>query len=1122
MGFGHWSILEGSRNPFMAAEHRATVCAASRKAPGGPYERSERAAVGRMLCLLLLLSVLPVDLCSPAQPHIVFLLADDMGWDDVSFHGSSQIPTPNLDTLAADGVILNGLYAQSSCTPSRAALMTGRYPIRTGMQGIPLQLSEPWGLPLDVRILPQYLKDLGYETHLVGKWHLGAYMETLTPTFRGFDSFYGFYSGEEDYYSHKATYANYTGLDFWLNTEPRWVDNGTYSTTLYTQRAQYLILNRQKEKPLFLLMSYQAPHGTGGDMLPLQAPQENTDKFSYIGEQSRIIFAGMMDALDQSVGEVFQTLNEAGMLENTVVIFSSDNGGTPFGSHSSRSFNWPLRGTKMSVWEGSTRVPAFVWSPLLARRRRVSHQLMHFTDWLPTLYKIAGGDVASLEDMDGLDMWRHLSTGAPSPRTEMLYNIHSVGPESSVAAVRTSQYKLVLEKTAANSGRYATAGGRRPHDDLDQLLAQSTTATVLRDLYKTDSLRFPRGWRQRATLTCGQNIRENFAPGDGVFLFDIIKDPCELNNLADSLPEVVSALKKRIYAYRVIAVPVRNKPSDPASFPDKHNGTWAPWVKPSYSGAVGGTMVCPTLLVLVLPVVLCSSAHPHIVYLLADDMGWDDVSFHGSSQIPTPNLDALAADGVILNSLYAQPSCSPSREALMSGRYPIRTGLHGLPIQASEPWGLPLDVRILPQYLQELGYETHLVGKWHLGAFMETLTPTFRGFNSFYGFYNGEEDYYTHSATFANHTGLDFWLNTEPRWEDKGIYSTTLYTQRAQYLIRHRQKEKPLFLFLSYQAPHGTEGPIPLEAPQENIDKFPYIGEESRTIFAGMLDAMDQSIGEVFQTLGEAGMLNSTVVIFSSDNGGTPFGSHSSRSFNWPLRGTKMSVWEGSTRVPAFVWSPLLTRRRRVSHQLMHFTDWLPTLYKIAGGDVASLGDVDGLDMWEHLSTGAPSPRTEMLYNTDTLDPKSTVTAIRNSRYKLVLDRTEEDNGRYPTAGGRRPHNDLDRLLVQSTAAAVLRDLYKTDRLRFPRSWRRRATLTCGRSIGKNFSPDDAVFLFDIIKDPCELNNLAESLPEVVSDLMRRIDAYRAEAVPMGNKPSDPAAFPELHNGTWAPWVTPS
>ncbi|KAK8777606.1 hypothetical protein V5799_029050, partial [Amblyomma americanum] len=309
------------------------------------------------------------------------------------------------------------------------------------------------------------------------------------------------------------------------------------------------------------------------------------------------------------------------------------------------------------------------------------------------------GDVASLEDVDGLDMWRHLSTGAPSPRTEMLYNIHSVGPESSVAAVRTSQYKLVLDKTAANSGRYPTAGGRRPHDDLDQLLAQSTTATVLRDLYKTDSLRFPRGWRQRATLTCGQNIRENFAPGDGVFLFDIIKDPCELNNLADSLPE--------------------------------------------------------------------------------------------------------------------------------------------------------------------------------------------------------------------------------------------------------------------------------------------------------------------------------------------------------------------------------------------------PTL---SGGDVASLGDVDGLDMWEHLSTGAPSPRTEMLYNTDTLDPKSTVTAIRNSRYKLVLDRTEEDNGRYPTAGGRRPHNDLDRLLVQSTAAAVLRDLYKTDRLRFPRSWRRRATLMCGRSIGKNFSPDDAVFLFDIIKDPCELNNLAESLPERKRNLDKHQD----------------------------------
>ncbi|KAH7943432.1 hypothetical protein HPB52_008158 [Rhipicephalus sanguineus] len=189
------------------------------------------------------------------------------GWDDPSFHGSSQIPTPNLDALAADGVILNNFYVLPACTPSRSAFMTGRYPIRMGTQGYPVDIGQPWGLPLDIRILPEYLRDLGYE-----------------------------------------------------------------------------LISRK----------------------------------------------GMIDTVDESVGKLFETLQEAGMLDNSVVLFSSDNGGTPFGDHSSRSFNWPLRGLKMSVWEGSTKVPAFVWSPLLKEKQRVSNQLMHLTDWFTTFYRLAG------------------------------------------------------------------------------------------------------------------------------------------------------------------------------------------------------------------------------------------------------------------------------------------------------------------------------------------------------------------------------------------------------------------------------------------------------------------------------------------------------------------------------------------------------------------------------------------------------------------------------------------------------------------------------------------------------------------------------------------------------------
>ncbi|KAL3223820.1 hypothetical protein MRX96_027128 [Rhipicephalus microplus] len=533
---------------------------------------------------------------------------------------------------------------------------------------------------------------------------------------------------------------------------------------------------------------------------------------------------------------------------------------------------------------------------------------------------------------------------------------------------------------------------------------------------------------------------------------------------------------------------------------------------------MAATIPCLCLLYsLFLPAVQCFTRQPHIVFILADDMGWDDVSFHGSSQIPTPNLDALAADGVILNNYHAQPACTPSRAALMTGLYPIRTGLQGLALDVGDPWGLRSDVRILPQYLKDLGYETHIVGKWALGYYMTKLTPTCRGFDSFYGYYSGEENYYTHSVTYENHTGLDFWLNRDPILSANGSYSTTLYTERAKHLIRNRDKSKPLFLFLSYQAPHGAGDPEPFQAPQENIDKFPYIGEKNRTIYAGMVDALDQSVGEVVKALSDARMLQDTIIIFSSDNGGQPWGFHTTRSINWPLRGSKGTVWEGGTRVPAFIWSPLLVRTQRVSYQLMHITDWLPTLYSIAGGSVHALGKLDGYNMWEHLCYGLGSPRVEMLYNIDYRFLNSS--ALRLWRYKLVLDGTGFMSERFPRPGGSRPHRDLDRLLHQSLAAKVLRGFYKRDHLHFPKQWRDRATLKCHVPPWARFRDKDAIHLFDIVTDPCELNNVARLHPEIVAIMKQRIEDYQATALPVLFEPKDPASFPEHHNGTWAPWA---
>ncbi|KAG0445171.1 hypothetical protein HPB47_018950 [Ixodes persulcatus] len=395
---------------------------------------------------------------------------------------------------------------------------------------------------------------------------------------------------------------------------------------------------------------------------------------------------------------------------------------------------------------------------------------------------------------------------------------------------------------------------------------------------------------------------------------------------------------------------------------------------------------------------------------LNEQQGWDDVSFHGSPQIPTPNMDVLAADGIILNNYYVQPLCTPSRVALLSGMLPIHTG----------------------------------------------------------------QEHFVLSPAKQNQTGLDFWLNMTPLFNETGNYSTTLYTERAKLLIRNRNTAKPLFIYLSYQAVHGGSAADPLAAPEENVAKFPYIGERNRTLFSGITDALDESIGDVFEALYEADMLDNTILVMSSDNGGLPFGQESNSGFNFPLRGAKGTLWEGGTKASAFIWSPLLNQRQRVSNQMMHITDWLPTLYSAAGGSPANLGKVDGFDMWTQISYNLPSSRYEVLYNYDPVDLYS---ALRYTTYKLVLGTYNGGvyDQRFRTPGGSRPYGDLEILMAQSKAARILRGVYNTGSVLLPTNWRQRATVYCNQNVQRNFVSQASPYLFDLANDPCEQNNIASA-----------------------------------------------
>ena len=353
------------------------------------------------------------------------------------------------------------------------------------------------------------------------------------------------------------------------------------------------------------------------------------------------------------------------------------------------------------------------------------------------------------------------------------------------------------------------------------------------------------------------------------------------------------------------------------------------------------------------------AAKPNILMLVIDDLGWNDTSYKGSD-IETPTIDKFANEGIRLQQYYVQRLCSPTRSAIMSGRYPYHNGLARQVITNGHPFGLPLNQTTIANELKKGGYATHSIGKWDLGMHKWEYTPTYRGFDTFYGYYDADEDYYTHSVGPFEHA-LDFRNNTKPVTDQNGTYSTFLFTKAVeQAIVKHDTGKGPFFIYAAYQSVH-----TPLEAPQSYIDDpacrlIPY---KNRRIFCGMLRAADEGIANITLKLQEKGLLDDTIIIFTTDNGGqTAYGSS-----NWPLRGNKATVLEGGVRGTGFVWGSKLPKLNYDNYQLIHVTDWLPTIVEgIAGLEIdKNKWALDGYNVWSTITANSQTPRKELLINLD-------------------------------------------------------------------------------------------------------------------------------------------------------------
>ncbi len=370
------------------------------------------------------------------KPNIVHIVADDLGWKDVGFNGCTDIKTPNIDKLAEQGAKFEQFYSMHICTPSRACIMTGRYPFRYGLQTVVIPSVATYGLDTSEYLMPQCLKEAGYSTAIIGKWHLGHGEKKYWPRQRGFDYFYGALIGELDYFTHEE----HGVLDWFRDNKP--VREPGYTTQLLGNDAVRYIDAQNPGKPFYLYLTFNAPH------TPYQAPQEYIDRYPNIKDPTRRTYAAMISCLDDEIGRVVAELDKKGIRDKTLILFQSDNGGTfnPMFSGVMADVskikipcdNGPYRDGKGSLYEGGTRVCACANWPGHIKPATVVKGMIHVVDLYPTFAALAGASTAKCKPLDGINVWDAIAEGKPSPRTELVYNI-----EPYRAAIREGDWKLV-------------------------------------------------------------------------------------------------------------------------------------------------------------------------------------------------------------------------------------------------------------------------------------------------------------------------------------------------------------------------------------------------------------------------------------------------------------------------------------------------------------------------------------------------------------------------------------------------------------------------------------------------------------------------------------------------------
>merc|ERR1712038_147777 len=520
------------------------------------------------------------------RPHVVFFLMDDMGFGDVPWNNDYEgISMPHLEALRDSSLILDYNYVGPVCSPTRGSLMTGKYMYKIGQNHGVYYPDHKECLFLSEETIADKLKSMGYATHLIGKWHLGFCDESCVPTSRGFDSFFGFYGSHINHYKHDF----WGGYDWWFNGEYM-NENGTWAPHRMNDRAAEIVAAHDPDQPLYMYYASGLIHS------PLQSPPG----FEYLDDSDpandRAIIKQMITDGDAQVGHLVNILKEKGMYDDTIFIFSSDNGG-----QENRGNNYPLRGFKSSIYEGGVRVPGVVhypkgMDPSVQGTR--TNEIMYVSDWFNTILSMVGGE--QNPDLDSLDQSGMLLHGEPSVRTELVYNLDNAYPQPyGQSAIRMGDYKLIVGYPGDLDGCSEGPDGANMNDPrvrvqghgefsywYDMYGINTESGNNYPDMtdgveYNLDASSDGTSRKKRFGVPHHEKDMRTKYSQDAkhrVVLYNVVEDPSETTDLAGDMPEKVQEMGARL------AELWQNMPfnsieleADPAAARDpRFNGIWSP------------------------------------------------------------------------------------------------------------------------------------------------------------------------------------------------------------------------------------------------------------------------------------------------------------------------------------------------------------------------------------------------------------------------------------------------------------------------------------------------------------------------------------------------------------------